>query len=237
MGSVTTSAAVNVTVGGAAIFYIYADQLNTPRAITNAQGSTVWKWDNVDPFGANAPNENPSGQGNFTFNLRFPGQYFDRETNTHYNYFRDYDPSIGMYVESDPIGLAGGINTYAYVNGRPFAEHDRYGLCPGCNVAPSPGGASGASGAGGAGGAGGTIGEVLMVVGSIVAVAGRGGPVSVAGIGLMVAGTGLFLYHAYTDVREAQEVVDKIKAQQRKEAEDIDKLFRPKQPVPACKPQ
>jgi RHS repeat-associated protein len=38
-----------------------------------------------------------------------PGQYYDVETGKHYNYFRDYDPSIGLYVESDPIGLRGGL--------------------------------------------------------------------------------------------------------------------------------
>jgi RHS repeat-associated protein len=130
---VTTSAAVNVTVvtepvGAAPIYFIYPDQLNTPRAITNAQGSTVWTWANNDPFGNNAPNENPSGLGTFTMNLRFPGQYFDRETNTHYNYYRDYDPAIGRYIQSDPIGLAGGINTYAYVYDNPIKFTDPKGL-------------------------------------------------------------------------------------------------------------
>jgi len=49
-------------------------------------------------------NENPAGQGQFGFSLRFPGQYYDRETNLHYNVFRDYDPAIGRYLEADPIG-------------------------------------------------------------------------------------------------------------------------------------
>jgi RHS repeat-associated protein len=52
--------------------------------------------------------------GAFAYDLRFPGQFFDQATKLHYNYFRDYDPRTGRYIESDPIGLDGGINTYAY---------------------------------------------------------------------------------------------------------------------------
>lgn len=112
----------------AGIYYVHTDHLNTPRAITNNAGQIVWTWENIDPFGSNAPDENPTGLGTFTCNMRLPGQYFDRETKLHYNYFRDYDPSVGRYVESDPIGLRGGINTYAYVGNNPSTKSDRLGL-------------------------------------------------------------------------------------------------------------
>jgi RHS repeat-associated protein len=99
------------------INYIFTDHLNTPRVITRASDNQiVWRWDQSDPFGVKPPNENPSGLGVFTYNPRFPGQLYDAETGLYYNYHRNYDPKIGGYTQSDPIGLAGGINTYAYVH-------------------------------------------------------------------------------------------------------------------------
>ena len=125
----TTSAPVNITVNQVAqVYYIHPDHLNTPRAITNQTGQLVWAWTNDDPFGANVPNENPSGLGNFNCNLRLPGQYFDRETNNHYNYFRDYDSTIGRYIQVDPMGLGGGINAYVYVVNNPLKWVDSLGL-------------------------------------------------------------------------------------------------------------
>lgn len=98
--------------------------------IANQQGTTVWTWDQQEPFGSTPPNDNPSGLGAFEFPLRFPGQYFDRETNLSYNYRRDYDSSIGRYVESDPIGLKGGLLTYGYANHNPLTFADPRGLKP-----------------------------------------------------------------------------------------------------------
>jgi len=106
----------------------YPDHLNTPRLVSDATGATVWRWDQAEPFGVNTPDENPSGLGAFDLPLRLPGQYNDKETNLHYNYFRDYDPSIGRYVQSDPLGLIDGLATYSYVTSNPVGFSDSLGL-------------------------------------------------------------------------------------------------------------
>jgi RHS repeat-associated protein len=80
------------------------------------------------------PDKNPSALGVFEFPLRHPGQYDDPETGLFYNYFRDcYDPVLGRYCQSDPIGLRGGI--YAYANGNPLSLIDPTGEAAGPIVA------------------------------------------------------------------------------------------------------
>ena len=64
----------------------------------------------------------------FSYNLRLPGQYYMAETGLNQNYFRDYDPMVGRYVESDPIGLKGGVNTYGYALQNPLLYIDPDGL-------------------------------------------------------------------------------------------------------------
>ncbi len=111
----------------ARVYYIHPDHLDTPRVLTDEANRVVWRWDS-DPFGAYPADEDPDGDGTkVALNLRFPGQYFDKETNLHYNYFRDYDPQTGRYVQSDPIGLAGGLNTYGYANQNPLVYVDPRG--------------------------------------------------------------------------------------------------------------
>jgi RHS repeat-associated protein len=113
---------------GVSIYYVHSDQLNTPRQVTRPSDNVqMWTWFS-DPFGTDAANPNPAGVGTFTYNLRFPGQVFDGQAGLHENGFRDYDPAVGGYTTSDPIGLSGGINTYAFALSRPLMLSDALGL-------------------------------------------------------------------------------------------------------------
>jgi RHS repeat-associated protein len=115
------------------MYFVHVDHLNTPRLVADSTGTTVWRWDQQEPFGVSVPDENPSALGAFEFPLRFPGQYADKETNLFYNYSRDYDPYLGRYQQSDPIGLTGGLNTYLYVGAMPLSKADPLGLQPNQN--------------------------------------------------------------------------------------------------------
>ncbi|KAF0163896.1 MAG: RHS repeat-associated core domain-containing protein [Rhodocyclaceae bacterium] len=125
---------VSIIVHGATetALYLETDHLNTPIAARDQAGKVVWKWES-DAFGTTLPNEDPDGDTQkTTINLRFPGQYFDRESGLHYNWNRYYDPKLGRYMSPDPIGLAGGANPMTYVRGNPVNTADRSGLCPFC---------------------------------------------------------------------------------------------------------
>jgi RHS repeat-associated protein len=88
----------------------------------------MWTWFS-GPFGSDAPNANPQGAGAFTYDLRFPGQISGAWGSTFQNDQRDYDSAVGRYVESDPLGLAGGsYSTYGYVAENPVSNTDPFGL-------------------------------------------------------------------------------------------------------------
>jgi len=128
-------------------YAIYTDHLNTPRVILDNLGQVRWRWMG-EPFGASPAEEQPmSGFAVLQQSLRFPGQLYEPFGGRHYNHFRDYDPTTGRYVQSDPIGLAGGLNTYAYVGGNPVSLTDPLGLVA-ATMSPSGGPGSGGGGGG-----------------------------------------------------------------------------------------
>jgi RHS repeat-associated protein len=112
------------------VYYIHADHLDAPRIVVDRSDNLRWRW-MAEPFGTTAPENNPSGLGVFTFNLRFPGQYFDQESGLQDNWHRSYDSTLGRYTAPDPLGLAGGdVSLYSYVNGQPTEYTDPEGLNP-----------------------------------------------------------------------------------------------------------
>ncbi len=121
-------------IAGGVLYHIQPDHLGSPRkVIDSGKNNAIWDWPILNnPFGEAAPNQDPDGNSvPFVLNLRFPGQHFDAETGLHYNYFRDYEPGTGRYVESDPIGLNGGLATYVYAEQQPLTLTDELGLVPG----------------------------------------------------------------------------------------------------------
>ena len=137
-------------------FYaIHPDHLGTPRLITDDAAKPVWQWP-YSAFGANKPTgvlkATTKPRQAFTnepmllkatspalaFNLRFPGQYFDEESNLNYNYFRSYQPAQGRYIQADPIGLDGGLNRFGYGEGNAISKVDPHGLQSSPSDAPYP---------------------------------------------------------------------------------------------------
>ncbi|HVO79498.1 MAG TPA: RHS repeat-associated core domain-containing protein [Terriglobales bacterium] len=108
------------------LVYLHTDQIGLPQKITDATQAVVW--DRVqDPFGRQV---SLTSSGGIDTALRFPGQQADPDTGFAYNYYRDYDPTLGRYVQADPIGLAGGINRYVYANDNPTGYADPKGQNP-----------------------------------------------------------------------------------------------------------
>ncbi len=108
---------------GQKVYYFHTDQIGTPLELTDSEGEIVWQatyrsWGAVEQLPVSKVEQN----------LRFQGQYFDRETGLHYNVFRFYDPNIGRFLTQDPIGLAGGLNIYLYA-ANPAQEIDPLGWC------------------------------------------------------------------------------------------------------------
>ncbi|MCW5481059.1 RHS repeat-associated core domain-containing protein, partial [Pseudomonas aeruginosa] len=140
-------------VGNPTLLYLHGDHLDTPRLATDASGQIAWQWQS-DAFGRGEA----LSQGSTQVNLRFPGQYYDAESGLHYNYFRDYDPETGRYVESDPVETLRKLNNpemtflnsgesmlqatpywehgftpnhnYTYSDNNPTAKSDKHGLSP-----------------------------------------------------------------------------------------------------------
>ncbi|HWU53005.1 MAG TPA: RHS repeat-associated core domain-containing protein [Tahibacter sp.] len=112
---------------GTSLSYLESDHLGTPRVAANpATDAAEWYWDLLGSgFGEHAATTVVSGK---SLALRYPGQYHDAETGLSYNYRRDYEAATGRYVQSDPIGLATSLATYAYVDSNPLKFIDPYGL-------------------------------------------------------------------------------------------------------------
>ncbi|WP_026942735.1 RHS repeat-associated core domain-containing protein [Hellea balneolensis] len=118
----------NDPAGGSNVTFLHSDHLGRPKFATNANGEVVWDEGITTPFGIQI-----TAMAAQTQALMFPGQYQDLETTgagvtLSHNWHRTYDPTLGRYLQSDPIGLAGGLNRYAYVGGNPLSYIDSEGL-------------------------------------------------------------------------------------------------------------
>ncbi len=105
-------------------FFIFVDQRGAPCRVVDDAGMVAWSA-RLDPYGT----AHVDPESRILFSMRMPGHYHDAEIGLHQNRFRDYLPDFGRYLQSDPSGLAGGINLYAY-SSRPLTEVDLVGLNP-----------------------------------------------------------------------------------------------------------
>jgi RHS repeat-associated protein len=103
-------------------YFVFADQVGAPTVIEDSSGVVVWQG-RMAPYG----NLELSPKSTISCDLRFPGHYYDAELGLHYNRFRYFDPRTARYLQSDPWGLAGGVNLYAYST-NPLLKVDLRGL-------------------------------------------------------------------------------------------------------------
>ena len=128
VGVIKLSGSAASSTLSASLYNVYSDQINTPRVITRqSDEAIVWRWDSAEAFGASAPDQNPNALGTFTVNQRFPGQLFDAESGLSQNWNREYNARTGRYIQSDPIGLRGGIKTYGCAEANPLSFTDPTG--------------------------------------------------------------------------------------------------------------
>lgn len=113
------------------VYYVQPDHVGSPRAVIDSSRSvSVWRWDlRGEVYGDSMPNTDADSDGvAFIYDLRFPGQRHDSASGLSYNYYRNYEPLTGRYVESDPVGLIAGLATYTYAESNPLSFSDPYGL-------------------------------------------------------------------------------------------------------------
>ena len=113
-------------------FYLHGNHLGATELVTDASGHPVWRATYAD-YGSlltvnGVARGSAAAKSRFAMNLRLPGQYEDAETGLYYNDHRYYDPGIGRYLSPDPLGLRGGVNSYAYVANNPLKYVDPSGL-------------------------------------------------------------------------------------------------------------
>ena len=129
-------ASIEAAPESGAVYFVFSNHLGAVELVLDAHNEPTWRAE-LDPYGLAHP-ETPT---RFHQPLRFPGHLHDPETGLHYNRFRYYDPRLGRYLESDPIGIAGGLNLYAYTR-NPLREADTRGLsakCPNGKDCPKKG--------------------------------------------------------------------------------------------------
>ena len=106
------------------VFCCHTDHRGAPTRLTDTSGHLAWSAA-YTAFGQAHPRHSQLRQP-----LRLPGQYHDEETGLHQNRWRSYDPQRGRYLSPDPLGLAGGLNLYAYAASDPINSRDPLGLLP-----------------------------------------------------------------------------------------------------------